>query len=143
MSKLSLKKLQKKFLVALSSLISFLATAKPVQAQTSPWDGVCVSQFDPEVATIQGLQCLLANVLSVFLTILGITGFIMLVVGSMRWLLSGGNSQNVDKAGKTMTFSVVGLVVALCSFIILRLVAQFTGVDTILDFTIPSSDTVW
>lgn len=123
--------------------ILFQLSALSAFAQTSAWNGVCVSQSDPDVATIQGLQCLLANVLSVFLTILGITGFIMLIVGSMRWLLSGGNSQNVDKAGKTMLFSVVGIVVALSAFLILKLVADFTGVQTILDFTIPNSNTNW
>lgn len=126
-----------------TSFFVFLTSALPAHAQTSSWRGVCVSTTDPDVATIQGLQCLIANILSIFLTTLGITGFIMLIVGSMRWLLSGGNSQNVDKAGKTMTFAVVGIVVSLSSFIILRLIAEFTGVQTILNFTIPSSEKTW
>ncbi len=125
--------------LSLTSLITPLA----VSAQTKPWSGVCVSETDPDVATIQGLQCLLANVLSIFLTTLGLVGFVMLIVGSMRWLLSGGSSQNVDKARKTMTYALVGLVVALMSFIILRLIAQFTGVNTIMNFTIPDSSKNW
>ena len=136
-------KLKKNILASTTSLFAFLTSVLPVQAQTSSWSGVCVSTKDPDVATIQGLQCLIANILSVFLTTLGITGFIMLIVGSMRWMLSGGNSQNVDKAGKTMTFAVVGIVVSLSSFIILRLIAEFTGVQTILNFTIPSSEKTW
>lgn len=140
---IKINKLKKILLTSAASFFAFLASALPAYAQTSSWSGVCVSQTDPDVATIQGLQCLMANVLSVFLTVLGITGFIMLIVGSMRWLLSGGNSQNVDKAGKTMTFAVVGIVVSLSSFIILRLIAEFTGVQTILNFSIPSSDKPW
>lgn len=120
-----------------------LAYPQTAHAQTSTWDGVCVYAEDKEVATLQGLQCLLANILSVTLTLIGIAGFIMLLVGSMKWLLSGGNAQHVEKAKNTMTYAVVGLIVALSAFIILNLVAEFTGIPSILKFTIPSSDTMW
>lgn len=121
------------------------------QAQTSAWFGVCtgtgtVSQSGvsrSDVATVQGLQCLIANVLSVTLTAIGLAGFVMLIIGSFRWMLSGGSSQEVEKAGKTMTFAIVGLLVALSSFIILNLLAEFTGVRSILNFIIPASTTQW
>lgn len=114
-----------------------------VRAQTSEWSGICVYVEDQEVATLQGLQCLLANILSVALTLIGIAGFIMLIVGSMKWLLSGGNAQHVEKAKNTMTYAVVGLIVALSAFIILNLVAEFTGIKSILQFTIPDSSKMW
>ena len=139
-------RLQNWFSTLLSILtLTSLSLAFPslAQAQTEAWSGVCVDTVNTDVATIQGLQCLIANVLSVALTLIGIAGFIMLVVGSMRWMLSGGNAQNVEKAKNTMTFAVVGLIVVLSSFIILNLVAEFTGVKSILQFTIPASTTMW
>ncbi len=84
---------------------------------------------------------MLANVLSIALTAIGLAGFVMMIVGSLTWLLSGGDSQKVEKAGKTMTFAVVGLIVALSSYIIIRLIASFTGVSVIENFMLPSSDT--
>ncbi len=113
------------------------------RAQTSEWSGICVYVEDQEVATLQGLQCLLANILSVALTVIGIAGLLMLVIGSMKWLLSGGNAQHVEKAKNTMTYAVVGLIVALSAFIILNLVAEFTGIPSILQFTIPDSSKMW
>lgn len=131
-------------LITVSYLALFsLAFPQVARAQTTAWSGVCVYADDPEVATIQGLQCLLANVLSVALTIIGIAGFVMLIFGSMKYLLSGGNAQHVEKAKNTMTYAVVGLIVGLSSFIILNLVASFTGVSSILQFTIPDSSTMW
>lgn len=127
----------------LSLQLFALAFPQVVQAQTSEWSGICVYVEDEEVATLQGLQCLLANVLSVALTVIGIAGFIMLVVGSMKWLLSGGNAQHVEKAKNTMTYAVVGLIVALSAFIILNLIAEFTGIKSILNFTIPDSSKMW
>lgn len=90
-----------------------------------------------DVATLQGLQCLIANVLSIFLTVVGLGAFIMLIAASFQLLTSGGNSQATEKAQKSVTYAVVGLVVAVSAFIILRLIASFTGVDTILQFRIP------
>jgi hypothetical protein len=102
------------------------------------WSGDCV---EGGVATIQGLRCIIANVLSVAITGIGLAGFIMLIIGGFRYLASGGNSKGAETAKNTITFAVIGLVVALSSFVILNLIAEFTGVKTILDFVIPEAGT--
>lgn len=103
-----------------------------------PWkDGYCVQQ---EVATIQGLSCLIANVLSVAITAIGLAGFVMILVGAFKYLVSGGNSKGAESAKNTLTYAVIGIVLALSSYIILRLISEFTGVETILKFVIPSSE---
>lgn len=115
----------------------YLASAMPVFAQTRPWEDVCVDANNPDVATIQGFQCLLANVLSIFLTVVGLGAFIMLIVAAFRLLVSGGNSQAMEKARNSVTYAVIGLVVAVSAFVILNLIAEFTGVKTILKFEVP------
>ncbi len=113
------------------------------------WEGDCVAEISREigdkqvvakVATIQGLRCMIANILSVTITAIGLAGFIMLIVGAFRYLASGGNSKGAETAKSTITFAVIGLVVALSSYVILNLIADFTGVKTILDFKIPGAD---
>jgi hypothetical protein len=140
-----LKTLRQAASVTFLALAFQLLSASPALAQTSAWSGVCVDTAggNPDVATIQGLQCLLANVLAVFLTIVGIAAFLMLIVASFQILFSGGSSQTVEKAQKSVTFAVIGLIIALSAFIILNLVASFTGVNTILEFKIPSSEFQW
>lgn len=93
------------------------------------------------VATIQGIECLIANVLSVAITLIGVTGFVMMIFGAFRYLISGGNSKETESAQKTLTYAVIGLVVALSSFIILNLIVQFTGVEQILNFSIGGNTT--
>jgi hypothetical protein len=143
-----MKKAGRFFLSTLLSLIP-LFLPSPIWAQTTKsWDilqtelggGDCVIDG---VATIQGTMCVLANVLSVSLTVIGLAGFVMMIVGSLTWLLSGGNSQNVEKARKTMTFAIVGLVVALSSYMIIRLIAEFTGISILEEFSLPNSETNW
>ncbi|MBT4124108.1 MAG: hypothetical protein HN981_02675 [Candidatus Pacebacteria bacterium] len=137
------QKISKKITILSTTIGLFIFSALPAQAQSSAWQGVCVSDKDADVATLQGLQCLLANILGVFLTTIGIAAFLMLVVGGFRLLISGGNTTHVDKAKSSITFAIVGLVVALSAFVILNLVAEFTGVQTILNFVIPTSDKQW
>ncbi len=127
------------------TLLTFLTTAAlllsvPAQAaaQSQEWGGVCVEEGD--VATIQGLECLIANIFAVIITLIGFVGFVMFIIGSFRWMLSGGNSKGVETARNTMTYAVVGLVVALSAFVILNLIAEFTGVGVITEFSIPTSN---
>lgn len=123
----------------------FLVLSSPVIAQTQDWTEInyyCVGRTEAsaDVATIQGFGCLIVNIFSVAIGFIGFAGFAMLVVGSFRYLLSGGNAKGTETARNTMTFAIVGLVVALSAFIILRLIAQFTGVGTIMQFVIPDSN---
>lgn len=134
------------FSFALAALLVLLTSfAPPVALAQGPqaWKGVCVGGPQGDVATIQGFQCLIGNILSVTVTGIGLAGFVMLIVGAFTYQLSGGSSKSAETARNTITFAIVGLVVALSSFIILNLIAAFTGISTITQFTIFSPNTVF
>lgn len=124
---------------------TFLATRlflPPVALAQAPqaWGGVCTDDgTDSGVATIQGLECLLANVLTVAITGIGLAAFVMFIVASFRYMLSGGNSKGTETAKNTLTYAVVGIVVALSAFVILNLIAAFTGISIFTQFKIPTS----
>lgn len=142
-----MKKLPLRFITRAASfattLVAYATSANPAQAQTLPWSGVCVgtTEKSADVATIQGLECLIANVFTVIITIIGLAGFIMFVAGAITWMLSGGDSGKVQSARGSMTYAVTGMVVTLSAFIILNLIASFTGISIITQFRIPTSDT--
>lgn len=141
-----MSRLARLFSLKLLLLITLFATPllmpAPVLAQgTFEWTGVCVggSASDDgtkDVATIQGLECLIANFLTVFIALIGLAAFVMIVVASFRYLLSGGNTKGTEQARSTVTYAVIGIVVALSAFIILNLLSAFTGID-LTKFTIP------
>ncbi len=113
-------------------------------AQTQEWSEIssgCVSQDG--VATIQGVGCLVANILSIALTVLGIIGFIMIIYAAFNLMLMGGNSQATEKSKNTITYAIIGIVLALSSFIIINLIASFTGIEVIKNFSIPGSGKNW
>lgn len=125
----------KKVLFSLTfTTLSFLIAATPALAQgPQAWSGVCVENG---VATILGLQCLLANVLSVGVTVIGLIGFVMFIYSAFQLMLSGGNSKATESARNAITYAVVGIVVAISAFIILNLLAAFTGVSLLTRFSL-------
>lgn len=116
-----------------ASSVAAQTTKSFEELQASPTgDGACVIDG---VVTIRGVECLLRNVFSVAISGIGFAGFVMLIVGSFQYLMSGGNTKGVEGSRNTMTYAIVGLVVALSSWIILNFIATFTGVKTITTFS--------
>lgn len=116
-----------------------LALAQGPQEWTSINDE-CVGGIDNDVATIQGIGCLLANVFSVALTVMGLAAFLMLLYGAYKLMTAGSNPKGIDTARETIKFAVIGIVLALSSFIIINMIAAFTGLDVLTEFVIPSSE---
>ena len=116
---------------------------KQAYAQTQTWTDISQGCVNNEVATVQGVGCLIANLASVALTLLGIAGFIMIVYDAFNMMVMGGNSQATEKSKNTITFAVIGIILALSSFIIINLISEFTGIEAIKTFAIPGSGKNW
>lgn len=123
------------------SFFAFLHAYSPIHAQTTVWKGVCVGSTNAskDVATLQGLECLIGNIFTIILTLIGLAGFVMFIIASFRYLLSGGNTKGIETARNTFGLVVIGIIVALSGFIILNLLAEFTGVKNLTIFSIPKS----
>ena len=63
-------------------------------------------------------------VINVILFILGAAAVIMIVLGGMRYTLSGGDSGAVKSAKDTILYAVVGLVVAILAYAIVNFVLK-------------------
>jgi hypothetical protein len=85
-----------------------------------------------DVATIRGFECLTTNVLNVILTIFALLSFIMFIYGALMYMLSGGQPQKMEKARSTLGYVVIGLVLAISGAVILNIISEFTGVNSIL-----------
>jgi hypothetical protein len=108
----------------------------PAFAQTA-WTGRCVDKANPDVATIQGLECLFTNVLSVIVTIAGLVFLVMFISGGFNYVLSNGDQKKAAGAASTLTSAIIGLVGVIASWLILRLIQKFTGISTLTIFHIP------
>src|SRR3989344_49967 len=57
--------------------------------------------------------------------------FIFLIFGGIKWITAGGDKNGVESARNMVTAALVGLVIVLASFAIIRLVESFFGLRII------------
>ncbi len=71
------------------------------------------------------------QVTNTILYIVGIIAVIMLIIGGIKYVVSGGDSKKVTDAKNTVLYAIIGLVVCFLSFAIINFVIS----------ALPSSDT--
>jgi hypothetical protein len=89
-----------------------------------------------DVATIQSVQTLFVNVIGVIVALAGVALFIMFVVSGFSFLFSGGDPKKLEQAKGTLTNAIIGLVVIVAAYLILRLIGVFSGYTNITQFNI-------
>lgn len=99
-----------------------------------PWPTECLQD---DIPTIKCLEAVFYNILKVAVSLVTLALFIMLLVGGFKFLTSGGDPKATEGAKGTMTYAIVGLVVIIASYLILRAIEYFTGLK-LTEFTIPS-----
>lgn len=82
----------------------------------------------------------IGSIISTFITIAlivaGIVFLFMLILGGIRWILSGGDKAQTETARNQITAALIGLVVVFAAYAIATLIAEVFGVS-ILNFTVP------
>ena len=73
-------------------------------------DGVdCIGQ---NIENDTPLTEVIQSVINTLLFVIGIISVIMLIIGGIRYVISGGNQSQVEGARNTILYAIVGLVVA-------------------------------
>lgn len=101
--------------IGVSMLPQTVAASPSSQAQ----NGVnSVGGNEANLSLSQGIK----NIINVLLYIIGSVAVIMIVIGGLRYVLSGGDSSSTKGAKDTILYSVVGLVVAIFAYAIVNFV---------------------
>lgn len=80
-------------------------------------------------APLSKLEDVFGNVVTSLLALGGIVLFLMLLSGGFKYLTSGGDPKATEGAQKTLTYAIGGLVLLAGSYMILRIISDFTGAD--------------
>jgi len=125
-----------------ATYLVFIPTTTYAQTPEA-WSGDCIVKVTPapsgpefEVATIQGFECLFKNIVRILTPIAGLAVFITFIAGAFQMITAGGEAKQIQKARKTLTAAVLGLVVFVGIWFILLLIKAITGVD-VTKFEIP------
>lgn len=71
---------------------------------------------------------LISGLIKISLVIAAIIFFFVLVIGGIRWILSGGDKQATETARGQITAALVGLVIVFAAWAILQLIDTLFGV---------------
>ncbi len=120
------------------NLLSKIFFPSPVYAQDA-WNSTCytLDKSGDKIATIQGFECLFGNIAQIIVYFAGLVFLIMFIKGGFSYLTSGGDPKKTAKATSTLTMSIIGLVGVIISFLIIKFIGNFTGVN-VTEFNIPS-----
>lgn len=69
-----------------------------------------------------GIADILSSILSWLLGVLGVIAIISFVISGIMYLTASGNERQLDTAKRAMTYSIIGVVVALSGYIVVRAV---------------------
>lgn len=90
-----------------------------------------------DVATIQGFECIFRNILGIATTLAGIAFFVMLLIGGFKYMTSGGDPKASEQAKGTITSALLGIILLILAWLILKFISQFAGLPNITIFKIP------
>lgn len=66
-------------------------------------------------------------VLNIVFTLAGLLSVIFIIIGGVKYILSGGDSAGIKSAKETITYAIVGLIVTLLAFGIVKYVTGIQG----------------
>jgi hypothetical protein len=84
--------------------------------------GAQCAQGSDQKADLFGTNGIFRIVTNVLLFIIGAIAVIMLIIGGIRYVVSGGDSSAVTSAKNTILYAVVGIVVALLAYALVNFV---------------------
>ena len=87
-------------------------------------------------ATIKHIERVFGNIVFIALGAAGIALFIMVIIGGFKWATAGENPEKAAAARKTLTAAIIGLVLVVLSYLILVVIAEFTGNFGLLIFDV-------
>jgi len=114
--------------VGISLLISDTSLANSLQ------DGVNAARGDGQPAELLGDAGILTTITNILLFVVGALSVLMLIIGGLRYVISGGNASAVTAAKNTILYAIVGLIIAFLAYaainFVLGAVAPGSGVGS-------------
>ncbi len=131
-----MKKFLKKLALSISAFMMLSAPAALVAAPAMAQEpniqngldaGTCLQTDaagcdvgDPE----EKVNDIIATTINIFSLVVGVISVIMIIIGGLKYITSGGDSGNVSGAKNTILYAVIGLVVVALAQVIVRFVLQ-------------------
>lgn len=112
----------------LVSAITALFITNPVFATIQ--SGASSAKGSEQPAVLFGNTGVFSEITNVLLFIIGAIAVIMIVIGGLRYVLSGGDAKQVEAAKNTILYAIIGIIVAILAYAAVNFVTSaFTTSD--------------
>ena len=81
------------------------------------------------IATLRCIPVFLENIINMAAVLAGVATIFFIVWGGIRFITSGGDPAKVEGARKTITYAIVGFVIIVLAFVIIKVFSGITGVE--------------
>ena len=107
--------------VAVTSLVPQSASAAVdvfKQCSSSPNNEICKAKSDK----LFGPNSIWTNIINTLIFITGSISVLMIVIGGLRYTISGGDQGSISSAKNTILYAVIGLIISLMGYAIVNFV---------------------
>ncbi len=108
--------------VLLPALLSAVVAPASYAVTLTIQEGANSARGVDQATTLFGASGIFTTISNVMLFIVGAISVIMVIIGGLRYVISGGNTGNVTAAKNTILYAVVGLVIAIMAYAIINFV---------------------
>lgn len=109
----------RKFTPLVLATVSVFVVSLLVSQNSSAYsimEGVEAARGNGQPSVLFGNGGIVTTITNIMLFIVGALSVIMLIVGGLRYVISGGNSSSVTAAKNTILYAIVGLVIAFLAY---------------------------
>ena len=82
--------------------------------------GVDCAQPTGAATSLFGSNSIFTTVVNILLFIIGIVAVVMLIIGGIRYTMSGGEAKAVESAKNTILYAIIGIVVAFLAYAVVN-----------------------
>lgn len=70
------------------------------------------------------VSALIIRIINIALTVAGLIAVLFLIIGGFRYITAAGNEETAEQAKKIITNSIIGIVIIILSFVIVRVISN-------------------
>lgn len=110
-------------LVGLVCVVSLLFLDQAAAAFTGGIpEGAAAARGNDQPATLFGDLGIFSKITNVMLFIIGAVSVIMVIIGGLRYVISGGDSAKITAAKNTILYAIVGIIISLLAYALVNFV---------------------
>lgn len=118
----------------------FLSLISPIsinaQQNCDPSDTTHIAQFGPCPAALSEFEDVVRRIITVIAGLGFMALMVLLVWAGIKYLTSGGDPKTIQSTHQIVTWAILGIIFLALAWLVLKLIATFTGRPELLQFNI-------